>query len=177
MIRKNPDGDYPQIDNSAYIDSAAVVIGEVKIGRNVFIGPGSVLRADERGSEIIIRDNCNIQDRAIIHALEGTSVLIEENTSLAHGCIIHGPCKISRNCFIGFGSVVFNAEVGKGVIIKHLVVVEGVSISPEKVVGSSQLINSAAGVRELKGVEKKLKEFTEKIVKANLDLAKGYKNE
>ena len=177
MIRKNPNGDYPKIDNTAYIDPAAVIIGNIKIGKNVFVGPQAVIRADEPDSSITIKDNCNIQDKVVIHALEDTSVLIGENTSLAHGCIIHGPCKISSNCFVGFGSVVFNAEVGKGVIIMHLVVVEGVSISPEKVVGSSQLINSTAGVRELKGVEKKLKEFTEKIVKANLDLAKGYKNE
>ena len=61
----------------------------------------------------------------------GHFVLIEENTSLTHGCIIHGPCKISRNCFIGFSSIVFNAEVGKGVIITHLVVIEGVNILPE----------------------------------------------
>ena len=174
MIRKNPNGDYPQIDNTAYIDPTTVIIGKVKIGKNVFVGPQAVIRADEPNSSITIKDNCNIQDRAIIHALEGTSVLIEEN---AHGCIIHGPCKISRNCFIGFGSVVFNAEVGKDVIITHLVVVEGVNILPERVVRSSQLIDSVAGVRELNGVDKKLKEFTEKIVKANLDLAKRYKNE
>ena len=177
MIRKNPNGDYPKIDNTAYIDPTTVIIGKVKIGKNVFVGPQAVIRADEPNSSITIKDNCNIQDRAIIHALGGTSVLIEENTSLAHGCIIHGPCKIDRNCFIGFGSVVFNAEVDEGVVIMHLAVVEGVNILPERVVRSSQLINSVAGVRELNGVDKKLKEFTEKIVKDNLDLAKGYKNE
>ena len=115
MFRWNPEGDYPQIDDSAYIDSTAVIIGKVDIGKNVFIGPGAVVRADELGSSITIKDNCNIQDRVIIHALENTSVLIEENTSLVHGCIVHGPCKIGKNCFIGFGSVVFNAEVGSEV--------------------------------------------------------------
>ena len=177
MIRKNPNGDYPQIDNTAYINPAAVIIGNIKIGKNVFVGPQAVIRADEPDSSITIKNNCNIQDKVVIHALEDTSVLIGENTSLAHGCIIHGPCKIGSNCFVGFGSVVFNAEVGKGVIIMHLVVVEGVNIFPEKVVGSSQLISSIDAVRELKNVNKKLKGFAKKIIKANLDLAKGYKNE
>ena len=62
---------------------------------------GAVIRADGPRSSIVIRDNCNIQERVIIHALENTSVFIEETGSLAHGCIIHGPCKIGKDCFIG----------------------------------------------------------------------------
>ncbi len=101
MIRKNPNGDYPDIDDTAYIDPSAVIIGKVKMGKNVFVGPFAVLRADEPDSSIIIGDNCNIQDRVVLHSLEDSLVLIEEITSLAHGCIIHGPCKIGNNCFIG----------------------------------------------------------------------------
>jgi len=177
MIRKNPNGDYPKIDNTAYIDPTAVIIGNIKIEKNVFVGPLAILRADEPNCLIIIEDNCNIQDRVVIHALRDTSVLIEKNTSLAHGCIIHGPCKIGRNCFIGFGSVIFNAKVGKGAVIMHLVVVEGVNILSERMVGSSQTISSIDDVRGLKYVDKKLKEFAKKVIKANLDLTKGYKNE
>ena len=128
MLNWNPEGDYPEIDNTAYIDRTAVIIGKVKIGKNVFIGPDAVLRADEPRSSITINDNCNVQDRVIIHVLENSSVLIEENTSLTHGCIIHGPCKIAENCFIGFGSVVFKSNIGEGVCVKHLAVVEGVDI-------------------------------------------------
>ncbi|MBU4305987.1 MAG: carbonate dehydratase, partial [Candidatus Omnitrophica bacterium] len=118
MIRCNPSGEYPKIDKTTYIDPTAMVIGKVKIGKNVFVAPGAVIRADETGSSITVKDNCNIQDRVIIHALENTSVLIEENTSLAHGCIIHGPCKIGKKCFIGFGSVVFKSEIGEKSLIK-----------------------------------------------------------
>ena len=77
MFRWNPQGDYPQVDKSAYIDSTAVIVGKVDIGKNVFVGPGAVIRADEPGSLITIKENCNVQDRVIIHALENTSVLIE----------------------------------------------------------------------------------------------------
>ena len=82
-VKVQPQGDYPQVNNTAYIDPGAIIIGKVKIGKNVFVGPGAVTRADEPGSWITIKDNCNIQDRVIIHALEGTSVLIGENTSAA----------------------------------------------------------------------------------------------
>lgn len=38
MIRNNPRGDKPQIHKTAYIDPTAVIIGNIKIGRNVFVG-------------------------------------------------------------------------------------------------------------------------------------------
>ena len=175
MLRKNPQGDYPQIDKSTYVDSTAVIIGKVNIGKNIFVGPAAVIRADEPGSAIVIGDNCNVQDRVIIHALRDSSVLIGGNTSLAHGCIVHGPCKISKNCFIGFGSIVFNSEIGRDVIIKHLVVVEGVNISAKKIVESGKAIRDEKDVRELKYADKKIKGFVEKVVKTNLDLTKGYR--
>jgi len=59
----------------------------------------------------------------------------------------------------------------------HLVVVEEVNIPSERMVGSSQTISSIDDVRGLKYVDKKLKEFAKKVIKANLDLTKGYKNE
>ena len=70
MLNWNSSGDYPQIDKDTYVHSTAVIIGKVSIGKNVFIGPGAVIRADEKGSSIIIKDNCNVQDRVIIHGLE-----------------------------------------------------------------------------------------------------------
>jgi len=176
MLKKNPQGDYPQIDTSTHIDHTAVIIGKVKIGKNVFVGPGAVIRADESGSSITIKDNCNVQDRVIIHALEDTSVLIEENTSLTHGCIIHGSCKIGKNCFVGFGSVVFNAEVGDGVCIKHLAVVEGANIISGRLIESRHLVNCEDDARELRCTDKKEREFMEKVIKINLDLVKGYKH-
>lgn len=176
MIRKNTNGDYPQIDRTAYIDSTATLIGKIKIGKNVFVGPGAVLRADEKSSAIIIHDNCNIQDRVIIHALGNSSVVVAENTSLSHGCIIHGPCKIGRGCFIGFGSVVFNAKIKDGVVIKHLSCIEEVNISYKRTVDSGIVLNNKKDAGMLNFVDADLKKFAQKVVRVNLGLVKGYKN-
>lgn len=172
---RNPQGDYPQIDKSVYIDPAAVIIGKVSIGKHVFVGPGAVIRADEPGSSIIIKDNSNIQDRVIIHALENTSVLVEKGVSLAHGCIIHGPCKISKNCFVGFGSVIFDSELGQDVVVKHLVVVDGANVPAGRIVESGMAIRGEEGVKGLKYANKEIKDFVTKVVKTNLDLTKRYK--
>jgi carbonic anhydrase len=175
MLRWNPRGDFPEIDESAYIDKTAVIVGRVKIGKNVFIGPGAVIRADEPKSTIIIRDNCNIQDRVIIHALENSSVDIGENTSLAHGCIVHGPCKIGRNCFVGFGSAVFNAELEDMVFVKLLAVITDVKISARRVIPNGAVVDTKQKIKSLKIKPKVLDEFAQRVVKVNLDLVTGYR--
>ena len=111
-IRPNPFGDWPEVPPTAYIDPTAQVIGHVKIGQYVFVGPNAVIRADEQDDSghvcpIIVEDECNVQDGVIIHALAGTEVTIGQRTSLAHGAIVHGPCRIDEDSFIGFGAVVF----------------------------------------------------------------------
>lgn len=176
-MRSNPYGDYPNIDKTAFVDPSAVIIGKIKIGKNVFVAPCAVIRADEPASSIVIGDHCNVQDRVIIHALGNSAVIIGENTSLAHGCIIHGPCKIGKDCFIGFGSVVFKTEIGDGVCIKHLAMIEGVNIFPERLVESGQLVNCEDSVLKLRNVDKKDKNFMDRVIKINLDLVKGYRSE
>ena len=39
MIRKNPRGDLPVVDVSAFVDPTAVLCGRVIVRENVFIGP------------------------------------------------------------------------------------------------------------------------------------------
>ncbi|MCX7927621.1 MAG: carbonate dehydratase [Candidatus Omnitrophica bacterium] len=175
MIRANPNGNWPKIHQSAYIDPTAVVIGKVKIGKNVLVAPGAVIRADEQNSLIEIADNCNVQDRVIIHALRNSSVVIGKGTSLSHGCIIHGPCHIGKDCFIGFGSVVFKAEIADAVFVKFMAVVCGVDISKGKVVPEGAVINCWDKVKSLGSASKELEEFKQNVIKVNLELVKGYK--
>ncbi|MDP3041702.1 MAG: carbonate dehydratase [Candidatus Omnitrophota bacterium] len=177
MIRRNPYGDYPKIDKTAYIDLSAVIIGKVNIGKNVFVAPGAVIRADEIGSSVSIGDGSNIQDRVIIHALGNSSVIIGENTSLSHGCIIHGPCKIGKECFIGFGSVIFKALIKDNVFIKSLAVIEGVKIPNKKLIPNGAIISSPGIVESLQSLSREEMVFANKVVRANLRLAKGYKKE
>jgi carbonic anhydrase/acetyltransferase-like protein (isoleucine patch superfamily) len=151
-----------------------VIVGKVKIGRDVFVGPGAVIRADEPGSSIVVEDNCNIQDKVVIHSLEGSSVRIGEDTSLTHGCIIHGPCKIGKGSFVGFGSVVFDSELGEGVFVGHSAVVKGVTIPSERVVESGRVVKSRDDVKGLGFADKSLKDFARNVVRVNLDLVRGY---
>ena len=176
MIKSNPYGDYPRVHKDAYVDESALIIGKVRIGKNVFIAPGAVIRADEPGSSIIIKANSNIQDRVVVHALAKSKVIINEGVSLSHGCIVHGPSEIGKDCFVGFGSVVFRARLGAGVAIKHLAVVEGVKIPRNRLVESGKIAGNQEGLKALGFVDKQMRVFIKKVVKANLKLVKGYKH-
>ena len=58
----------PQIHSSSFVDESATIIGDVRVGKDVYIAPSVSLRADE-ASPIIIGDECNIQDSAVFHGL------------------------------------------------------------------------------------------------------------
>jgi carbonic anhydrase/acetyltransferase-like protein (isoleucine patch superfamily) len=175
MMRKNPAGESPEVDKGSYVDCAATVIGKVAIGKNVFIAPGAIIRADEPGTSIVIEDNCNIQDRVIIHAIGSSSVIVGKNSSLSHGCIIHGPCTIGEGCFVGFGSVVFDSSLGDGVFVKFMATVSGVTVSKGCIISDGAVVNTALKARRLAVAPKESREFSQRVLAANINLLKGYK--
>jgi carbonic anhydrase/acetyltransferase-like protein (isoleucine patch superfamily) len=164
----------PDVDESTYVSESAEVIGDVKIGRNVFIAPTAVVRADEPNSAITISDNCNVQDGAIIHSLRGSKVEIGKGTSLSHGCIVHGPCRVGRKCFIGFGAVVFNSTVGDGSVVMHRALVVDVEIPLNKLVPQGSVIDKQEKISNLETVPQDIKRFVDSVVVVNLELAKEY---
>ena len=179
-IRPNPNGDWPKVDPTAYIDPTAQIIGNVHIGTEVFIGPNAVVRADEyddkgQAQPIKIGSQCNVQDGVIIHALGGTQVTIGQQTSLAHGCIIHGPCTIGQGCFIGFRAVVYKALLEDGVFISAGAVVQGIDLAANSFVPAAVAILSGEDVTTLVSTTSPTDcEFMKKVVNANLALTKGY---
>lgn len=173
--RPNPKGKHPKISGSAYVDPTALLIGRVIVGDEVFIGPGAVLRADEPGSSIEIGRESNVQDGVIIHALESSSVIIGNRVSLAHGCIVHGPCKVEDGCFVGFGSVLFGASVGSGTVIRHLVVVQGVEVGLGKLVASGSVVDTPEKAERLMSLDEETREFARKVVDMNLNLSRAYR--
>jgi carbonic anhydrase/acetyltransferase-like protein (isoleucine patch superfamily) len=54
------DGFVPVVHESAFVHPNATVVGNVIIGRDVYVGPGAVVRGDWGGVEIA--DGCNVQE-------------------------------------------------------------------------------------------------------------------
>ncbi len=108
----------PVIDKTAFIHPNATVTGNVMIGKDVYIGPGAVIRGD--WGQIIIEDGCNVQENCTIHMFPGTTVLLKQGAHVGHGAIIHG-ATLGKNCLIGMNSVIMDdVEIGDECIVGAL---------------------------------------------------------
>jgi len=175
----------PKIEPSAYVHSLSNLSGDVTIGANVVIAPGTSIIADE-GAPFYISEGTNIQDGVVIHGLEQGrvigddekqySVWIGKNTSITHMSLIHGPAYIGDDCFIGFRSTVFNARVGHGCIIMMHALIQDVEIPAGKYVPSGAVITNQQQADYLPDVESEDLEFTSLVVGMNDARKAGYES-
>jgi carbonic anhydrase/acetyltransferase-like protein (isoleucine patch superfamily) len=180
MLRKNPSGHMPIVSQSAFIDPTAIICGKVIIEDNVFIGPYAVIRADEVDETgdmepIIIKRDSNIQDGVVIHSKSGAAVCIGERTSIAHRSIIHGPCKVGNDVFIGFNTVAFRTQIGNGCVVRHNCVIDGMDLPEKFHVPPMTNIGLEFDLDSISKVPPEYSSFSESVVSANQDLVKGYK--
>ena len=120
----------PVIDPSSYIHKEATIIGNVIIGKDVYVGPGASIRGD--WGKITIKNGCNIQDNCTIHIFPGKDVILEENAHIGHGAIIHGSY-IGKNSLIGMNSVIMDDTViGEECVIGALCFVKGEMKIPKR---------------------------------------------
>ncbi len=174
----------PKIDPSAYVHSFSNLIGDVYIGANVLIAPGTSIRADE-GNPFYIGNGTNVQDGVVIHGLEKGrvigddgkeySVWIGDRTSITHMALIHGPAYVGNNCFIGFRSTVFNARVGDGCIISLHALVQDVEIPAGKYVPSGAVITTQKQADLLPNVQESEQNFASHVIGVNESLRQGYR--
>jgi carbonic anhydrase/acetyltransferase-like protein (isoleucine patch superfamily) len=178
-IRPNLVGNHPQIHPEALIDPSAQIIGNVIVGKNVFVGPVAVIRADERGADgtvapIILNEDVNIQDGVIIHSHGGTSVTIGSRTSVAHGAIIHGPCVIGEDCFIAMGSALYSATLGHSIWIGMGAQVICASLDAHTYVPTGSVIRSNQDVWSLRLVTSQEKKYMMDVLSATKRLRDDY---
>jgi len=167
---------------TSFVHEKAAVIGRVTLGQHVHVAAGSSIRADE-GTPFFIGDNTNVQDGVVIHALkdrhvqvrgEQWAVYVGRNVSIAHDALVHGPCYIGDDTFIGFKAVVHDSVVGRHCFIGIGAVVVGVEIPDGKRVPHGMIVDSADAVERLPDAEHSHHEFNEDVVEVNRGLALAY---
>ena len=179
MIRPNPQGFRPEISASAYIDPTATVIGKVRIGDRVFVGPYAVIRQDEGERDemdsIVIGADSNIQDGVVLHSVGGARLSIGNRTTIAHRAIVHGPCEVGDQVLVGFNSVVFGGVIGDRCVIRHGSVVEHCELPADTLVPSGCRVGADSDIAALPKVDPQSADFQHMTVEANLALTSGYR--
>lgn len=98
-----------------WIAPGAHVIGDVRLGRDVGIWFGAVLRGDRE--PITIGDGSNLQEHVMVHADPGFPATIGAGVTVGHRAIVHG-CTIGDGSLIGMGATILNgAKIGKNCLI------------------------------------------------------------
>jgi carbon dioxide concentrating mechanism protein CcmM len=174
----------PKIHETAYVHSFSNIIGDVHVGANVLISPGTSIRADQ-GTPFHIGAGSNVQDGVVIHGLEQGrvvgddqnhySVWVGDNSSITHMALIHGPAYIGSDCFIGFRSTVFNSRVGQGCIIMMHCLIQDVEIPPGKYVPSGSIITNQQQADRLPDVQGADVTFAQHVIGVDDPLRSGYR--
>ncbi|WP_197731178.1 hypothetical protein [Candidatus Nitrosocosmicus franklandus] len=194
----------PFMEESAFIHPFAIVIGNCYIGEKVFVAPTAVCRGDE-GTPIHIGPFSNLQDGVVLHGLEttfngkniderrfsitgerllgndsrfdnGYSVFVGQNSSLAHGVLIHGPAYVGNNTFVGMESMVFDAKLGNNVAVGVASTITGaVEVADNKFVPPGSVITTqeqADALPERIGTD--YENINSAVIHVNEKFAEGY---
>lgn len=141
----------PALGDRVFIDSTAVVLGDITIGHDSSIWPMTVVRGDMHS--IRIGSRTNIQDGSVLHIThashvnpKGYPLEIGNDVTVGHNATLHG-CKIHDRCLIGIGAIVMDGAV----IEEEVMVAAGCLVPPGKRLQSGFLYkgNPAKMVRPL----------------------------
>lgn len=134
---KSVRGHKPEVGEGTFLAETAVLLGDVKIGKDCSIWYNVVLRGDV--NSITIGDRTNIQDGTVIHTLYDGSkhpsqTHIGNDVSVGHNATIHGAI-IEDNCLIGMGATILdNAVVASGCIVAaNALVLSNARLEPNSV--------------------------------------------
>jgi carbonic anhydrase/acetyltransferase-like protein (isoleucine patch superfamily) len=146
----------PRLGARTWVDPAATVIGDVELGDDVSLWPGTVVRGDVNFVRIGARTN--VQDGTVVHVshdgphakLGGFATVIGEDVTIGHKAIVHA-CRIEDAVLIGMGAVILDGAV----VRTHGFVGAGALVAPGKEVGPGELWlgNPAKKVRMLSDAE------------------------
>jgi len=77
-----------ELDPTAFIAPGAVVVGEVRLGRESSVWFNTVIRGDT--DRIEIGEQSNIQDNSTVHVDHGSPTVIGDRVTIGHRAVIHG---------------------------------------------------------------------------------------
>lgn len=160
------EGKTPDVEKALFVAENASIIGDVTLEEGANIWFGAVLRGDS--GPITIGKNSNVQDNTVVHEDPGGKVVVGDNVTIGHNCIIHG-CTIGDNCLIGMGAIIMNHSV----IGKNCIVGAGALITEGKVFPDNSLIVGSPAVVK-KEVSKEQIESSEHNIKVYLEEAGKY---
>ena len=127
----------PKIHPSVYVDPMALVIGDVEIGKDSSIWPGTIVRGDVH--RIIIGERTNVQDNTVIHVSrrrndDGAPTHLGDDITVGHRAMLHG-CTLQDRILVGMGAIIMDHVL----VESDVIIGAGALVPPGKVLQSGFL--------------------------------------
>jgi carbonic anhydrase/acetyltransferase-like protein (isoleucine patch superfamily) len=118
----------PDVAANVRIAAGAAVIGDVRLGEDVSIWYGCVLRGDV--NHIVVRERSNVQDGAVVHLGDRSGTFIAEEVVIGHRAVVHG-CRIGGGTLVGIQATILDdAVIGEGCVIGSCALVTAGTVIP-----------------------------------------------
>jgi len=126
-------GKAPRIQEDAFIDCSARIIGDVIIEEGASVWPLVVVRADS--ATIRIGRRAAVLDLSLVEAPADHPVIIGDEALISHRAVIHG-AEICSRSLVGIGAIILDgAVISSGSIIgAGSVVTSGMRVPPNSLV-------------------------------------------
>ncbi|CAD5106708.1 gamma carbonic anhydrase family protein [Zestomonas carbonaria] len=168
----------PQLGERVFVDTSAVVIGDVELGEDSSVWPLAVIRGDMH--RIRIGKRTSVQDGSVLHIThagpfnpDGYPLTIGDEVTIGHKVTLHG-CTLGSRILVGMGSIVMD-----GAVVEDEVVIGAGSLVPPGKRLESGFLYVGSPVKQARPLTDKERAFfaysAENYVKLKeLHLAEGY---
>jgi carbonic anhydrase/acetyltransferase-like protein (isoleucine patch superfamily) len=141
----------PRVSQGAFVAESALVIGDVQISKDAYIGHGAILRGDY--GTIHVGEGTAIEEGVIVHARPDDRTVIGNRVTVGHGAMVHN-AQIKDDAVIGMRATVSDySVVGEWTIVGEMGLVKSHQSVPDGVVAVGIPVKVAGKV------DKKQKEF------------------
>jgi carbonic anhydrase/acetyltransferase-like protein (isoleucine patch superfamily) len=105
----------PSFGDRVLVAPMAGLIGDVRLGDDVSIWYGAILRGDL--APITIGARSNVQDGSVVHVGDFSPCTVGSDTVVGHRVVLHG-CRIEDGCIIGMQATILDdAVIGEGSLV------------------------------------------------------------
>ena len=161
MLIKTILNNTPTYGENCFFADNATLIGDVVMGDSCSVWFQAVVRGVV--NRIVIGDNVNIQDGAVIHATYKTApTTIGNNVSIGHNSIVHG-CTIYDNVLVGMGAIIMDDAV----VESNSIIAAGAVVTKNTIVPSGTVFGGVPA--------KKIKDTSPELISGEITrIAKNY---
>jgi carbonic anhydrase/acetyltransferase-like protein (isoleucine patch superfamily) len=123
----------PTLGARVLLAPGAAIVGDVRLGDDVSVWFGAVLRGDL--AAVTVGRGSNVQDGSVLHVGDASPCVVGDEVVVGHRVMLHG-CRVEDACLIGMQATILDdAVIGAGSVVgAAALVTQGMVIPPRSLV-------------------------------------------